>query len=198
MFFSKWFDGSKEEPLFSKANQELKDFEDIISSMVIHGEERAVLKNMIFLLINTYLNGEKKDFLRDADGRGCLDTLAAPLVLGEQGGTYVAAYDRGMEEKRGKYKAFARYFGKDRTPFGFDVFTGMVLLYTRDIEDREERTHRLIDAAEQALGDWRSFYYSFCFGLFMAAYGRDAAYSITPLKAACRQIADLLHELERQ
>ncbi|MFQ9571750.1 MAG: hypothetical protein ACLRZN_05955 [Dialister invisus] len=64
-------------------------------------------------------------------------------------------------EGQGKYKTFARYFGKDFTPFGFDVFTGMVLLYTRKTGDREEGTQRLLDAADRVLGDWKSFYHSF-------------------------------------
>ncbi|MFR6110497.1 MAG: hypothetical protein ACLUIQ_03115 [Dialister invisus] len=40
----------------------------------------------------------------DTDGKGCLDTLAAPLVLGENGGTYAASYDRCLEEEQGSTK----------------------------------------------------------------------------------------------
>ena len=118
--------------------------------------------------------------------------------MGENGGTYAASYDRCMEEGQGKYKTFARYFGKDFTPFGFDVFTGMVLLYTRKTGDREEGTQRLLDAADRVLGDWKSFYHSFLFGFFMAAYGREAVSSAAWLKAADRQILDLLHGFEER
>ena len=133
MIFLKWLHRRQDEELLKTAEQVLKDFRNEISSMAVCGEEREVLENMIFLLLNTYMEEDEKKFLCDTDGKGCLDTLAAPLVLGENGGTYAASYDRCMEEgqRKGKYKTFARYFGKDFTPFGFDVFTGMVLLYTR-------------------------------------------------------------------
>ncbi|MFR6110498.1 MAG: hypothetical protein ACLUIQ_03120 [Dialister invisus] len=38
----------------------------------------------------------------------------------------------------------------------------MVLLYTRKTGDRAEGTQRLLDAADRVLGDWKSFYHSFC------------------------------------
>lgn len=162
MIFLKWLHRRQDEELLKTAEQVLKDFRNEISSMEVCGEEREVLENMIFLLLNTYMEEDEKKFLCDTDGKGCLDTLAAPLVLGENGGTYAASYDRCLEEEQGKYKTFARYFGKDFTPFGFDVFTGMVLLYTRKTGDREEGTQRLLDAADRVLGDWKSFYHSFC------------------------------------
>ena len=177
MIFLKWLHRRQDEELLKTAEQVLKDFRNEISSMEVCGEEREVLENMIFLLLNTYMEEDEKKFLCDTDGKGCLDTLAAPLVLGENGGTYAASYDRCLEEEQGKYKTFARYFGKDFTPFGFDVFTGMVLLYTRKTGDRAEGTQRLLDAADRVLGDWKSFYHSFLFGFFMAAYGRDAVSS---------------------
>ena len=198
MIFLKWLHRRQDEELLKTAEQVLKDFRNEISSMEVCGEEREVLENMIFLLLNTYMEEDEKKFLCDADGKGCLDTLAAPLVLGENGGTYAASYDRCMEEGQGKYKTFARYFGKDFTPFGFDVFTGMVLLYTRKTGDREEGTQRLLDAADRVLGDWKSFYHSFLFGFFMAAYGRGAVSSAAWLKAADRQILDLLHGFEER
>lgn len=140
MIFLKWLHRRQDEELLKTAEQVLKDFRNEISSMAVCGEEREILENMIFLLLNTYMEEDEKKFLCDTDGKGCLDTLAAPLVLGENGGTYAASYDRCLEEEQGKYKTFARYFGKDFTPFGFDVFTGMVLLYTRKTGDRAEGT----------------------------------------------------------
>ena len=152
MIFLKWLHRRQDEELLKTAEQVLKDFRNEISSMAVCGEEREVLENMIFLLLNTYMEEDEKKFLCDTDGKGCLDTLAAPLVLGENGGTYAASYDRCLEEEQGKYKTFARYFGKDFTPFGFDVFTGMVLLYTRKTGDRAEGTQRLLDAADRVMG----------------------------------------------
>lgn len=160
MIFLKWLHRRQDEELLKTAEQVLKDFRNEISSMEVCGEEREVLENMIFLLLNTYMEEDEKKFLCDADGKGCLDTLAAPL--------------------------------------GFDVFTGMVLLYTRKTGDREEGTQRLLDAADRVLGDWKSFYHSFLFGFFMAAYGRDAVSSAAWLKAADRQILDLLHGFEER
>lgn len=74
----------------------------------------------------------------------------------------------------------------------------MVLLYTRKTGDRAEGTQRLLDAADRVLGDWTSFYHSFLFGFFMAAYGREAVSSAAWLKAADRQILDLLHGFEER
>ena len=98
MIFLKWLHRRQDEGLLKTAEQVLKDFRNEISSMEVCGEEREVLENMIFLLLNTYMEEDEKKFLCDTDGKGCLDTLAAPLVLGENGGTYAASYDRCMEE----------------------------------------------------------------------------------------------------
>lgn len=107
MIFLKWLHRRQDEELLKTAEQVLKDFWNEISSMEVCGEEREVLENMIFLLLNTYMEEDEKKFLCDTDGKGCLDTLAAPLVLGENGGTYAASYDRCLEEEQGKYKTFA-------------------------------------------------------------------------------------------
>ena len=101
MIFLKWLHRRQDEELLKTAEQVLKDFRNEISSMEVCGEEREVLENMIFLLLNTYMKEDGKKFLCDADGKGCLDTLAAPLVLGENGGTYAASYDRCLEEEQG-------------------------------------------------------------------------------------------------
>ena len=74
----------------------------------------------------------------------------------------------------------------------------MALPYTGNAGDREEGTRRLLDAAARVLGDWKSFYHSFLFGLFMAAYGREAVSSAARLKAAVGQILDLLHGFEER
>ena len=52
--------------------------------------------------------------------------------------------------------------------------------------------------SDRVLGDWKSFYHSFLFGFFMAAYGREAVSSAAWLKAADRQILDLLHGFEER
>ena len=100
MIFLKWLHRRQDEELLKTAEQVLKDFRNEISSMAVCGEEREVLENMIFLLLNTYMEEDEKKFLCDTDGKGCLDTLAAPLVLGENGGTYAASYERCLEEEQ--------------------------------------------------------------------------------------------------
>lgn len=138
-----------------------------------------------------------KKFLCDTDGKGCLDTLAAPLVLGENGGTYAASYDRCLEEEQGKYKTFARYFGKD--------FTLSDLMYlqewyfcTQERQEIERKGHSACWTLPTGCWGLEVFLSFFLFGFFMAAYGREAVSSAAWLKAADRQILDLLHGFEER
>ena len=55
MIFLKWLHRRQDEELLKTAEQVLKDFRNEISSMAVCGEEREVLENMIFLLLNTYM-----------------------------------------------------------------------------------------------------------------------------------------------
>ena len=69
MIFLKWLHRRQDEELLKTAEQVLKDFRNEISSMAVCGEEREVLENMIFLLLNTYMEEDEKKFLCDTDGR---------------------------------------------------------------------------------------------------------------------------------
>lgn len=104
MIFLKWLHRRQDEELLKTAEQVLKDFRNEISSMAVCGEEREVLENMIFLLLNTYMEEDEKKFLCDTDGKGCLDTLAAPLVLGENGGTMPLLMTGVWKRSRGSTK----------------------------------------------------------------------------------------------
>lgn len=60
MIFLKWLHRRQDEELLKTAEQVLKDFRNEISSMAVCGEEREVLENMIFLLLNTYMEEDEK------------------------------------------------------------------------------------------------------------------------------------------
>ena len=62
MIFLKWLHRRQDEELLKTAEQVLKDFRNEISSMEVCGEEREVLENMIFLLLNTYMEEDEKKF----------------------------------------------------------------------------------------------------------------------------------------
>ena len=55
MIFLKRLHRRQDEELLKTAEQVLKDFRNEISSMEVCGEEREVLENMFFLLLNTYM-----------------------------------------------------------------------------------------------------------------------------------------------
>lgn len=72
MIFLKWLHRRQDEELLKTAEQVLKDFRNEISSMAVCGEEREVLENMIFLLLNTYMEEDEKSFSVTQTGRAAL------------------------------------------------------------------------------------------------------------------------------
>lgn len=72
MIFLKWLHRRQDEELLKTAEQVLKDFRNEISSMEVCGEEREVLENMIFLLLNTYMEEDEKNFSVMQTGRAAL------------------------------------------------------------------------------------------------------------------------------
>lgn len=72
MIFLKWPHRRQDEELLETAEQVLKAFRNEISSMAVCGEEREVLENMIFLLLNTYMKEDGKSSSVTQTGKAVL------------------------------------------------------------------------------------------------------------------------------